>query len=178
MTPSTSWAGRWALATYGGYGHGNIIGKANTIGMEPDELRDMLNFQYEDKTIDKIAGSEFFVNPAALVHALFLMLGQTIVSESKVKAGKKLTTRLDGKKLPSEVSVIRLRHSKSEIPMEHDAGSFDYSHRWIVSGFWRWQPHKNELGEWARKRIWIAPHVKGPADKPLILKDKVYALTK
>lgn len=46
-----------------------------------------------------------------------------------------------------------------------------YSHRWIVSGHWRMQPcgpHQSE-----RKRIWINPHVQGPADKPLIIKDRV-----
>lgn len=47
----------------------------------------------------------------------------------------------------------------------------EYSHRFIVRGFWRNQqygPH-NSL----RRRQWIPPYVKGPADKPLICKETV-----
>lgn len=47
----------------------------------------------------------------------------------------------------------------------------EYSHRFIVRGFWRNQAYgkNHEL----RRRQWIPPFVKGPADKPLIAKDTV-----
>lgn len=47
----------------------------------------------------------------------------------------------------------------------------EYSHRFIVRGFWRNQqygPHHS-----LRRRQWIPPYVKGPSDKPLICKDTV-----
>lgn len=47
----------------------------------------------------------------------------------------------------------------------------DWSHRWIVGGHWRQQPHGP--GGTLRRPTWIAPHVKGPDDKPLVLKDRV-----
>lgn len=55
---------------------------------------------------------------------------------------------------------------------ESDSGSRrEYSHRFIVRGFWRNQAYgkNHEL----RRRQWIPPFVKGPADKPLIAKDTV-----
>lgn len=47
----------------------------------------------------------------------------------------------------------------------------EYSHRFIVRGFWRNQAYgkNHEL----RRRQWIPPFVKGPADKPLIAKETV-----
>jgi hypothetical protein len=47
----------------------------------------------------------------------------------------------------------------------------DWSHRWIVGGHWRQQPHGP--GGTLRRPTWIAPHLKGPDDKPLVLKDRV-----
>lgn len=55
---------------------------------------------------------------------------------------------------------------------ESDSGSRrEYSHRFIVRGFWRNQAYgkNHEL----RRRQWIPPFVKGPADKPLIAKETV-----
>ena len=49
--------------------------------------------------------------------------------------------------------------------------SADHDHRWIVSGHWRQQPYGPNSS--LRKRIWIAPYVQGPADKPLVVTDRV-----
>jgi hypothetical protein len=118
----------------------------------------------------------------AIVHALFLMLGQTIVdTETKHEAGKKLKSRMIASKMPSEVVIVKLRHVKQdqEPGVAGSAGTpVEWTHRWMVNGFWRWQPYKNAAGETVRKRIWIDPYVKGPADKPLILKDRVMALVR
>lgn len=48
---------------------------------------------------------------------------------------------------------------------EGDARHVDWSCRWIVHGHFRQQPYGP--GGSLRKRIWIPPYVKGPADKPL-----------
>lgn len=50
----------------------------------------------------------------------------------------------------------------------------EYTHRWIVRGFWREQPYGK--GHALRRRQWIPPFVKGPADKPLIRKETVRIL--
>jgi hypothetical protein len=49
-----------------------------------------------------------------------------------------------------------------------------WSHRWVVSGHWRQQPYGP--GRTLRKTIWIDPFVKGPDDRPLIVRDDVYVM--
>ena len=72
------------------------------------------------------------------------------------------------------VKMLILRENLHRPGVEPEPGEDDptrYTHRWIVRGFWRNQtygPH-NSL----RRRQWIPPYVKGPADKPLIVKDTV-----
>lgn len=47
----------------------------------------------------------------------------------------------------------------------------EYTHRFIVRGFWRNQAYGPNHS--LRRRQWIPPFVKGPADKPLICKETV-----
>lgn len=47
----------------------------------------------------------------------------------------------------------------------------EYSHRFIVRGFWRDQAYGPNHS--LRRRQWIPPFVKGPSDKPLICKETV-----
>lgn len=71
------------------------------------------------------------------------------------------------------VRVIRLprRHSgPSAGSGEHPV---DWKNRWIVSGHWRRQPYPS-LG--ITKTLWIAPYVKGPEDRPLLIRDDVNVL--
>jgi hypothetical protein len=46
----------------------------------------------------------------------------------------------------------------------------DWSHRWVVSGHWRHQ-YLPSCG--THRQQWIASHVKGPDDKPLVVRDEV-----
>ena len=69
----------------------------------------------------------------------------------------------------NEVLVVTLRRQAVR-DRDADARDVEWSHRWMVSGHWRhrWSERTNGM-----QTIWINPHVKGPADKPLILKNKV-----
>lgn len=73
-----------------------------------------------------------------------------------------------GMRPDTEVVVVRLRREKGE-PAEPTGESANYSHRFIVGGHWRNQPYES-LGIY--RQIWIAPYVKGPKDKPLIVRPK------
>lgn len=75
-------------------------------------------------------------------------------------------------KVARPVLVVNLRHH----PDSGGGGTVgrDFSHRWIVSGHWRHQPYGP--GRAHRRRVWIASHVKGPADKPLVVKDRINRL--
>jgi hypothetical protein len=83
-----------------------------------------------------------------------------------------------------DVQVITLRTflGKNSKPHTPDPDSTrEYSHRWIVRGHWAWRhcsPENADEGEDCRKRVYIDPYVKGPEDKPLIIKDKLYAVVR
>lgn len=70
-------------------------------------------------------------------------------------------------------ALLRRREYTSE--SEREAEARDYSHRWIVRGHMRNQAvgPRNAKGGQQHERVWIAPYVKGPEDKPLVLKDRV-----
>ncbi len=74
---------------------------------------------------------------------------------------------------PKPVTVIALRRVHGEGASSGDGEGRDYSHRWIVGGHWRnqWYPSRE-----VHRPVWIAPYVKGPDDKPLVLKERVTSL--
>jgi hypothetical protein len=121
-------------------------------------------------------------NTLRLMHAFWLMLGQTVTSRTDADIPRQVRKRADRRKLPPRVVVIQLRN------LEHSARGegeslVQWGHRWLVRAHPRWQvcgpnhPLAQEIepGKW-RARIWIWPYVKGPSDKPLIIPEKVYAL--
>jgi len=76
----------------------------------------------------------------------------------------------------TDVRLVDVRHRRIREP-----GSFgdqnpgrDWQSRWLVGGHWRQQacgPNRSE-----RRPVWIAPHVKGPEDKPLKVKPTVHVV--
>jgi len=82
----------------------------------------------------------------------------------------------EGRELPP-VRVITLRRTRHSQHSQHEGehGSREYHHRWLVRGHWRqqWFPKRQ-----AHRPVWIAPHIKGPDDAPLLGGEKVYALRK
>lgn len=80
-----------------------------------------------------------------------------------------------GLQVPDQsVRVVRLHAGDYQAhPRAGAAMPVEWSHRWLVSGHWRqqWYPSR---GQHLAK--YILPHVKGPADKPLIVKDTVRAI--
>lgn len=74
----------------------------------------------------------------------------------------------------SRVKMIVLRenlHRPGESGEDDERVRREYSHRFIVRGFWRNQAYGPNHS--FRRRQWIPPFVKGPADKPLVCKDTV-----
>lgn len=78
-----------------------------------------------------------------------------------------------------QVKTILVRENMESPYTQHTADSpkrsyREYSHRFIVRGFWRNQVYGPNRG--LRKRIWVPPYIKGPADKPLITKTGILTL--
>lgn len=122
-----------------------------------------------------------FTNAIRLAHAFFLLLGQTVSQTMEAHLDKPRRKRAGRAGIPARVTVVQLRNLQTR--QEQGESMVEWSHRWLVRGFWRWQvcgpehrlAQEVSPGKW-RARIWIAPFVKGPADKPLVVSDKVYAL--
>lgn len=73
-----------------------------------------------------------------------------------------------------KVKMLILRenlHRPGESDKDDERVRREYSHRFIVRGFWREQAYGPN--HTLRRRQWIPPFVKGPADKPLICKETV-----
>jgi hypothetical protein len=63
------------------------------------------------------------------------------------------------------IVVVRLRRPKHQ--PQGESRSVDWKQRWIVGGHWRNQFYRS-LG--IHRRIWISDHMKGPDDKPLVIR--------
>ena len=81
---------------------------------------------------------------------------------SDIKVDKRL-------RVGEHVTEVRLRSPKAKYTPEHDP-KWHYSHRFIVRGHWRNQPYKDGTVQ----KIYVASYVKGPPDKPLIIREHVY----
>lgn len=78
-----------------------------------------------------------------------------------------------GNEAPSVVK-LKLRHLESQ---EHQGGTHapaKYDHRWIVAPHWRNQACGPGHAE--RKRVRVAPYIKGPVDAPLKIKNQIWKL--
>jgi hypothetical protein len=68
--------------------------------------------------------------------------------------------------------VVTLRRTQPH--RDHDdhlCAGVDWTHRWLVNGHWRsqWMPSAQR-----HEQRWIAPYVKGPADKPFVAKTRKF----
>lgn len=94
-----------------------------------------------------------------------------------------------------DIRVVQLRGVTYTGPERETVGhNVEWTHRWMVKGFWRWQwyPQTKEAREAGtaalcahcgkeggqHKRIFIDPYVKGPEDLPYLAKDVVYAVNR
>lgn len=107
--------------------------------------------------------------------ALWLLASQETLatrSAERIERAAARRQRREGIEVDTlRVLRLRRRHQRSE--NEQGQESREWTHRWVVSGHWRnqWLPSEDR-----HRPTWIAPYVKGPEDKPLVLKDSVKAL--
>jgi hypothetical protein len=108
--------------------------------------------------------------------ALWLLASQETIARRSIEPVDRPTAKRHiraGLEIPT-TRVLRLRRAAHHRPDDStDPQSRDWTHRWVVSGHWRnqWLPTENR-----HRPTWIAPYVKGPDDKPLVLKETVKAL--
>lgn len=112
---------------------------------------------------------------ARVIAALWLLIQQRVAVRRTIQPDRPDARRWgrDHDEPVPTVTVVELRRPVHSQPgTETPAVDVDWSHRWIVDGHWRNQYHPSS-GE--HVPTWIAPYVKGPDDKPLVVKRKVNA---
>ncbi len=118
-----------------------------------------------------------------LIGALWLLIGQDrVTTTQEVETAKRrprpaeeVVATISTSDEFERVVVIDL-HQAQKAPVESgDRAQAHYRHRWWVEGHWRQQacgPNRSE-----RRPTWIAPHVKGPEDRPFMTDpERVYRL--
>ena len=96
------------------------------------------------------------------------MLGQRPIP----KAERTVDPKTGRRRKTEDVSITTVRVSQGKGSAHTCAPSErTYHHHWIVSGHWRMQPYGPRQS--LRKPVWIEPHIQGPLDKPLLLRDHV-----
>lgn len=107
---------------------------------------------------------ESTTNLLRFLQALWRLLGQRVAVGMEHRPSR--ATRRDAKRMqyPEKyVTVITLRRPKGPTSGEHR--QVDWAQRWIVSAHW----HTYHTLE-GPKQLWVAPFVKGPEDKPLVVR--------
>ncbi len=110
----------------------------------------------------------------ATLKATWLLMAQTLADVGTVEHDRAARRRFERQgQEPPTIRVIRLRRSQRAGGPSGESDR-EYHHRWIVRGHWRqqWYPARE-----VHRPLWIAPHLKGPDDAPLIGGEKVYTLT-
>jgi hypothetical protein len=101
------------------------------------------------------------------------VMAEKIISKERRQAPRPYRREAQRRNYPvNDVVVVELRRKTQKAEHENGGGR-EYSHQWIVEGFWRnqWYP---KMGKHRQK--YIASYVKGPKDKPLITKGRVWNL--
>lgn len=136
---------------------------------------DPLNDSVEAQKID--AYSQSAVEDRQLVAALSLLLNtRTMTQLTDAALPRPVRRRSQRAGVAASVNVVYLRrpeHERSDAEHDPDKPAVEWSHRWIVSAHPRLQPYGP--GRSMRKLIMVPPHVKGPDDKPLVVKPTVKA---
>ena len=111
------------------------------------------------------------LNAVGIIQTLWLLASQRLTvttTRRPDRAARRRCARL--KVEDGDVQVIDLRRL-AHAPGGGTGSEVDWSHRWMVDGHWRNHYYPSED---KHRQIWIAPHVKGPPDKPLVVQERVY----
>ncbi len=113
---------------------------------------------------------------ARCIVALWRFLNQKLLTTvvDPVPRGMRRAAIRKAEDLP-EVRIIQLRSTRPGDTQRGEELGRDWSHRWIVRGHWRqqWHPSTSE-----HQLAWIDPYIKGPQEKPLVIRPTVYEVTR
>jgi hypothetical protein len=110
-----------------------------------------------------------------LMGTFWSLCQQKLTVERRFSGDRHVQRRIGRAGIPlRDVRVITLRETQPPPEHEGDHQAVDWSHRWLVGGHWRQQPYGPEHS--LRRAQWIEPFIKGPPNKPLVIRETVRAL--
>ena len=133
-----------------------------------------------DETVDIREEPQVVRSPlAAFIVCLWRLCQQSIADRWTEELQRHARKRMTRAHLPvSPITVITLRRRAQHA--EEGETHVEWQHRWMVRGHWRKQPYREENADGEKvtvyRNIYINPYLKGPEDKPLLIRDKVNAL--
>ncbi len=155
--------GRWGFAGMNVATDGQRLGRSLVTAIP--QVRDRVRLEGTEPTPA--------TNTMRLLHAFFLLLQQEITVVSSQRPHPNARPALKKARLPktAAVTVVELRKHRYVSDGHGGTRPVEWDHRWLVRGFWRWQPCGP--GRTQRRRIWINDFVKGPDNRPLVIKNRV-----
>lgn len=123
------------------------------------------------------ASQKTMVEWSAFMKSFFLLVKQKIAVIQHQHPDRGHMRRLARSALMPEsgdIQIVTLRKERPTSPDEITDGTpVEWSHRWLVTGHW----HPYWVGSGSEKRLeprWVETYEKGPENKPLVIKDKVF----
>lgn len=112
--------------------------------------------------------------------SMWTIMGQKLARLSDEPVDRATRRQLERSRSAVKLNPVRVVMLRREQTYRMDGekprpGAVERFHRWMVSGHWRnqWLPRTK-----SHRHQWIAPYVKGPEDKPLILRRAVRELVR
>lgn len=153
--------------------------QAGMLEIEEDNPPQVTNISEDDLAAiqEEMQEARSGAEDRRLMAALFTLLNTSslsrIAEERPPRAVARREQRAGHKGAPSTVKVVYLRRPSNPDEGGSAEHAGNYSHRWVVNSHWRNQPYGP--GNSKRKLILIGPYVKGPEDKPLVVRETVKA---
>lgn len=133
------------------------------------EARDILESAFSPEALRRV-----YARTVLPYQAIFRLIQQQIASRRPTRLPGPFAKRARHASRVEEVTVVTLRRPRQP-QREGDSQNVAWDHRWLVRPHWRnqWYP---SLGQ--HRQVWIAPFVKGPADKPLVVTRRVFEVVR
>lgn len=135
------------------------------------------DFQYDEEHCGALPNSIYRV--AQGLAALLIFMNQRIVIHTEERASRTERKRAERSNISKDtVRLVHLRRAERPPQSKTDSErtQIEHDHSWLVRGFWKQQPWgPNRV---YRRTIYIAPHVRGPKDKPLKSSERIFAVSR
>lgn len=146
--------------------------KMTKVGGSDLALSHVTTFKFEDPQLAEIHEPSIQMLYKHIL-VFFRLMQQEIAVPGRERAARPVWKRAATWRQIKEVVVYTLRRAK-EARYEGPEREVRWTHRWMVGAHW----HTYHYKDGSTKQKWIAPYVKGPDDKPLIVKKRAFEVVR